>query len=71
MFIVTESPAPFGADVTVTLTLPGHRTPFVLPAVVRWVGNGGMGMQFRMLGARETHAITEVVRESEESEVKF
>jgi hypothetical protein len=71
MFVVTDTPAPFGGDVTVTITLPGQRVPFTLPGIVRWVGNGGMGIQFKMLGARETHAITEVVRESEESEVKF
>jgi len=72
MFVFVEQPAPFGAEVTITVTLPGQRVPFVLPGVVRWVGNGGMGVQFGLIGARETHAITEVVRESEASEdVKF
>lgn len=71
MFVVTEAPATFNGEVSVSITLPGQKSAIVLPGVVRWVGNGGMGIQFKMLGARETHAITEVVRESEESEVKF
>lgn len=63
MFIQTEQPAPFGADVIVRVRL---RTPskddqdFDLPGVVRWVRSGGMGVQFGLLGALETHAITEL-----------
>ena len=63
MFIETETPAAFGADLTVRMRL---RTPtneerdFNLPAVVRWVRNDGMGVQFGLLGALETHAITEL-----------
>ncbi|MDF2692130.1 MAG: hypothetical protein K0S65_513 [Labilithrix sp.] len=63
MFIETASPATFGADVIVRVRL---RTPsngeqnFDLPGVVRWVRSGGMGVQFGLLGALETHAITEL-----------
>jgi len=62
MFIETAEPAPFGAEVVVHVRLPGQPSAFDLPAVVRWVRPGGMGVQFRMLGARETHTITELVR---------
>ena len=34
----------------------------VLPAIVRWTSPVGMGVQFGLLGVRETHAITEIVR---------
>ncbi len=65
IFIETESPAPFGADVIVRVRL---RTPsngdqdFDLPGVVRWVRAGGMGVQFGLMGALETHAITELTK---------
>ncbi|MBX3225359.1 MAG: PilZ domain-containing protein [Labilithrix sp.] len=63
MFIETDAPASFGAEVVVRVRL---RTPsnedqdFDLPGVVRWVRSGGMGVQFGLLGALETHAITEL-----------
>ena len=62
MFVETAEPPAFGADVVVHVTLPGQKAAFALPAVVRWLGGGGMGVQFGLLGARETHAITELTR---------
>ncbi len=62
MFIETSEPAAFGAEVVIQVRVPGQPSTFSLPAVVRWVRPGGMGVQFRMLGARETHTITELVR---------
>jgi len=62
MFIETTSPAAFGADVIVHLELPGSSGPVALPGVVRWVRDGGMGVQFGLLGAVETHIITEIGR---------
>jgi len=56
------SPLPFNAELVVHVTLPRQRTPFALPAVVRWAGPTGMGLQFGLIGARETHAITELTR---------
>ncbi len=62
MFIQTEQPLPFSAEIVIHVTLPRQRAPFALPAVVRWSGPHGMGVQFGLLGARETHAITELVK---------
>jgi type IV pilus assembly protein PilZ len=62
MFIVTEQPLPFATEIVVHVMLPGHKSEFALPSVVRWVGGGGMGVQFGLIGARETHAITELVK---------
>lgn len=65
IFIETSSPAPFGADLIVRVRL---RTPsrddqdFDLPGVVRWVRGNGMGVQFGLMGALETHAITELTK---------
>lgn len=62
MFIETATPARFGADVIVHVELPGSDGPVSLPGVVRWVRDGGMGIQFGLLGAVETHIITEISR---------
>lgn len=62
MFIQTEQPLPFSTEIVVHVTLPRQRGPFAMPAVVRWSGPHGMGVQFGLIGARETHAITELVK---------
>ncbi len=66
-FIETAAPAGFGANVIVHLTLPGTADPVALPGVVRWVRDGGMGVQFGLLGAVETHVITEIGRKHAEA----
>lgn len=53
----------FGEEVEIHLTLPGQKAPCVLPAVVRWGRDDMLGAQFRLLGARETYAITELTKE--------
>ena len=62
IFIETNTPASFGAEVVVRVRLktPNDHQDFDLPGVVRWVRSGGMGVQFGLLGALETHAITEL-----------
>jgi hypothetical protein len=65
MFVESAKPLEFKAELVVHVTLPGQKAPFALPGVVRWTRGGGMGIQFGLLGARETHAITEVTKEPE------
>jgi hypothetical protein len=66
MFIETSAPGvSFGAEVKVRVSLrgaTGSLDEFELPGVIRWVRSGGMGVQFGLLGAHETHAITELSR---------
>ncbi|MBV9946840.1 MAG: PilZ domain-containing protein [Myxococcales bacterium] len=63
MFIQTAQPLPFGMSLVVHVLFPGQRAAFALPAVVRWTrAKQGMGVQFGLLGARETHAITGLTR---------
>jgi uncharacterized protein (TIGR02266 family) len=62
IFITTDKPLPFSTEVVVHVTLPAQKAPFALPGVVRWTRDGGMGIQFAPIGARETHAITELTR---------
>jgi type IV pilus assembly protein PilZ len=63
MYVLTATPPAFGTEIVVHVTLPPQKAPLALPGVVRWVRAGqGMGVQFGLLGARETHAITELTR---------
>jgi uncharacterized protein (TIGR02266 family) len=66
MFVLTAQPPAFGAEVIIQVTLPGQKAPFALPGVVRWCRPDGMGVQFGNLGARETHAITELTAQGRE-----
>lgn len=60
----TTTPAPFGANVTMFIRLKGSANVSALPGIVRWVKGGSMGVQFGLLGARETYAITEMLADS-------
>jgi hypothetical protein len=62
MFIETAHPLPFASSLVIYFNAPGQKTPVQLPAVVRWTRTGGMGVQFGLLGARETHLITELTK---------
>jgi hypothetical protein len=62
MFIETTKPAPFGAAVLVSFHVPGFQDALLVPGIVRWTSPAGMGVQFGLLGARETHAITTLMR---------
>jgi hypothetical protein len=64
MFVETATPAPFGADIIIHVELPAEDGPVSvsLPGVVRWVRGAGMGVQFGLLGAVETHIITDIGR---------
>jgi hypothetical protein len=57
----TEQP-PFGTQVTMIGRLPGAKKDLRLPAVVRWSKSGGFGVQFGLLGALETHLISELMK---------
>ena len=59
----SEIPA-FGTKIGLELDAPGlHAT--VLPGIVRWTKADGFGVQFQLLGARETHALAELVRKGQ------
>jgi hypothetical protein len=66
MFIETDVAAKSGTNVDIHVTLPGQKQhELTLPSVVRWSAADGMGVQFGLLGARETHLITEFVKTKE------
>jgi hypothetical protein len=62
MFIVSDAQVTFGTEVSIVLRLPNTKADYRLPGVVRWLNPGGFGVQFGLLGARETHAISELFR---------
>lgn len=63
MFLHGESTPPIGTEVRLKLMLP-KLGEVELPGFVRWTKDGGFGVQFGLLGARETHAIGKIVREA-------
>jgi type IV pilus assembly protein PilZ len=67
MFIESTKVLPFGTNVVVVCSLPKLEAAR-LPAVVRWTKPGGFGVQFGLLGARETHAIGQVLRNAAATE---
>lgn len=57
MFIESVEVPAYGSELTVLISGGALR----LPATVRWSSGNGMGVQFGLLGARETHAVAELV----------
>ncbi len=62
MFIDSTEILPFGTEVTIVGRLPGTKAELRLPGVVRWAKPTGFGVQFGSLGARETHAISQLLK---------
>lgn len=62
MFIESEATVTFGMQVTIVLRLPNTKADSRLPGIVRWIKPGGFGVQFGLLGARETHVISELFK---------
>ena len=64
MFVQCADTLPFGTDLVVVGKLPGTPAELRLPGVVRWAKPGGVGVQFGLLGARETHAIARILKQA-------
>jgi hypothetical protein len=63
MFVETSFASGVGSGVLLSFTLPNQPGPLLVAGTVRWRSEDGMGVQFGLLGARETHAITQFERE--------
>ena len=61
MFIETREPAAFNAKILVYLKLSGLSDEVKVQSTVRWTETTGMGVQFGMMGARETYALTKLL----------
>lgn len=62
MFLEAGEQPPFGTALTIVGRLPGAKKDVSLPAVVRWTKLQGFGVQFGLLGALETHLISELMK---------
>ena len=62
MFVQSTEVVPFGTDVTIVGHFAGTKGDLRLPGIVRWAKPDGFGVQFASLGARETHAISQLLK---------
>ena len=71
MFIETDAVPAYGSAVLITIGDPPLAQSIQIPATVRWSALGGFGVEFGLLGIRETHALvaltTELSRFEEEA----
>jgi hypothetical protein len=63
MYLESATSPAFGTELTIVGTVPGAKKELRLPAVVRWTKPGGFGVQFGLLGALETHVLSELMKE--------
>lgn len=62
MLLTGTSAAKIGEEVTLTFELP-KLGKVQMPGFVRWSSERGVGIQFGLIGPRETHAIGGLVRQ--------
>jgi hypothetical protein len=62
MYIESGTAVSFGTEVSIVVRLPNTKADVRLPGTIRWLKPGGFGVQFGLLGARETHAISELLK---------
>ena len=62
MYVECQTQPRFNTQLTAIVRLPGAREDSRLPGIVRWATPDGFGIQFGLMGARETHLITELMR---------
>ena len=60
VYIEAEFAPKFGDEVVLVGDFPGAPGTR-LPSVVRWVKPGGFGVQFGLLGAKETHMLAAIM----------
>jgi hypothetical protein len=64
MFVHTVAPVRFATEVTVQLAIASLKYEGEVPAVVRWLSPGGVGLAFRSLRARDVHAFNQLFKSS-------
>ena len=62
-FIETDQRPAFGAEIAVVLHVGGKVGSLSCQGTVRWSNARGFGLQFGLLGARETHELVMLVGE--------
>ena len=62
MFLESTHLPAFGTVIIIVGRMPGAKKDLRLPAIVRWTKADGFGVQFGLLGALETHVLTELMK---------
>ena len=62
MFVESTEVVPFGTEISIVGRFAGTKADLRLPGIVRWAKPDGFGVQFGSLGARETHAISQLLK---------
>lgn len=60
MFVESSESLAFGTELSIAMKIAG--TDLKLPGTVRWAKPGGFGVQFGLMGARETHTIAKLLK---------
>ena len=63
MFVTTAVPAKFQANVVVEVQFPDQKDKSKIAGIVRWMKPEGMGVQFGPVGAKDTHSLTELLKD--------
>lgn len=64
MFVYTNVRVPFGSNVQVVMKLPALKDEIQLEAVARWHQQGGVGLSFKSMRAREVWALNQLFKTS-------
>jgi type IV pilus assembly protein PilZ len=62
-FIVTANPPPYETKLELEVHFAGLDGQSRIAATVRWTQHDGMGVQFGVMGARETHALLSLLEQ--------
>jgi hypothetical protein len=62
MLIDGTTDLPFGTLVKVRIHLPAMKEPSDLPATIRWVRDGAIGVQFGSLRAKDAWALNQLAK---------
>jgi hypothetical protein len=63
IFVSVDRLLPYGSKLTVALKLPGLTEETQVEGTVRWAQGNGMGIQFGLMGARETAALLTLLKD--------
>ena len=64
MFLYTAAKVHFGADVAVELHMPALKERITIQGVARWHQEGGVGVSFKSMRAREVWALNQLFKMS-------
>ena len=63
MYVITDAPLKYGAEVTLRFRLPALKEPTTCEATVRWKKDDGVGVQFGSLRALEVWGLNQLFKQ--------